>query len=98
MNIVHIKEGFHIAKKSKEQDYCRHKNVDVCESTRTIECRECKITMDAFDYLFHCAIQSENAFEAMNNYKVEVDRLQRRYDNLNKEIERLTKIKNTLKK
>jgi len=79
-----------------EQTSCRHKCVTVNEDTRTVICDSCDIVVDAFDYLRHCCYQEQSAFDDLARYEIEVSKLQKRYNNLTKEIERLNKVKRAM--
>lgn len=83
-----------VAKRSQKS--CYHKTVVVDEEKRAIECSACGIVMDPFDFLLKTCYQDESAFDMYVALKTEVDKKQRRLHNLEKEIERLNKVKKIL--
>jgi len=81
----------------KEQTYCNHTAVMVDEKTRTIECSNCGIILDPFEYLKETCYQEESAFTRYQVLKNEVSKLEVRWSNLTKEVERLNLIKKKIK-
>jgi len=79
-----------------EQKSCYHYGVEVDEETRTVNCAKCGIVMDPFDYLKTTCYRNESAFNKYILLTAEVSKLEKRYNNLNKEIERLKSIKSKL--
>lgn len=95
---INSKHGFTYKKSPRHEDgYCFHRNVVVDEQSRTIECDKCGVVMDAFDFLKSCCYEEDNAFVRLGQLKIEVAKLEKRYKNLNSEIQRLSRIKNDLK-
>jgi len=78
--------------KSKQR-YCNHLNILVDEERRIIECNNCGIVLDPFEYLKSTCYQEESAFHKHTQLLLEVDKLSKKYANLNKEIQRLNLIK-----
>mgnify|MGYP001804466211 CR=1 FL=1 len=76
---------------------CPHNRITVDEENRKKECEDCGTVLDPLDYLLTIAYKENACWERYIKYEGEVQKLQKRYNNLNKEIERLTKIRNKLK-
>jgi len=77
--------------------YCNHSGVLVNEENRSIECQECGIILDPFDFLKKTCYQDESAFTKFVTLENEVAKLEKRYKNLNTEIDRLNRVKKALK-
>lgn len=80
-----------------KQRLCTHKNILVDEENRMINCQECNIVLDPFDYLLKVCYQDESAFNNHTQLLIEVEKLKKKYNNLTKEIQRLNTIKKQLK-
>lgn len=69
---------------------CRHVNVYVVESTRSLECRACGDAIDPFDYLWSRAEDSARWVSALRHLHREVETLRAQLSELRRE-EQLTK-------
>lgn len=79
-----------------EQMLCNHESVEVCEETRTVECKKCNIILDPFDYLKDVCYREYSAFhQYMHNKKV-ISAMEKRYTTLSKQIEELSNKKKKL--
>ena len=82
---------------NKEQILCSHIGVEINEETRSVHCQKCDIVLDPFEYLKKVCYQDEHAFYTHVQLKMEVEKLNKTYSNLIKEIARLKKLRNELK-
>lgn len=90
-------EGNRIFQLKRNSNDCFHdKGVIVCEETRTIECSQCESKMSAWDYLHKMCFSEDSALKRLTALQTEVNRLEKRYYTLNKEIERLNKVKKAI--
>lgn len=48
------------AKPKRNEDFCRHTYVVVCEKTRMLECDKCEQVIDPFDYMWEWANRDRN--------------------------------------
>lgn len=94
VKVISLKPGLDLKRVSDPNKiFCNHPNVIVDEENRVIECDKCGIVMDAFDYLKTVALKESIAFDRYNLLIQENAKLEKRYSNLTKEVERLNRIK-----
>lgn len=90
VQVISIKRAFSYRKtEDNKQKLCTHIAVIVDEATRTIECDECGIILDPFDYLRKVCYQEEHAFQRLDALKAELPKLEKQYQRLSREVQKL---------
>jgi len=75
------------------EKYCQHKNVDLDDKMRTIECTECGAIMEPFEFLKRLAYEESDHIKRLGALKIEVLKLSSIRDKLEQQISELKKRK-----